>query len=207
MKYEIIFYRSGKTAGLQNDLDSALSPASLELDNACAAISPKELSEELSAALKRTKLVFIIGGFDDSSESTDMILKKILRSRNGSIQTKSFFNGSSNCSAKTIGQQTIILLSDDIVFTEEFRNKLSVFLAEQYDLNIRNESSVSTDDTVKELDREMSSINRVKVASKGSTAEKRNKKKLNALKICIFILLLLAAAQLSAAAYLYFTQM
>ena len=78
MKYEIIFYRSGKTAGLQLTIDKILNDAGFEIKNACAAADQKELGSCISAALKRSKLIIAVGQLNESDQSTEKLVSKLL---------------------------------------------------------------------------------------------------------------------------------
>lgn len=207
MNYEIIFYHCTKTAEIQNTLSDGLSSAELSLSEACAAVSPKELAEKLAAAVKRSKLIFVIGGNDDGNESTEKVLKKVLSSGKADIRSEQIKIDGAVGIIKRASEQTIVLLSDSPEDITVILPCLRQKLAETYKLKNETHSTPLIENITKELDKQMSGTNRVRVAPVGVTAEKRNTKKLTGLKITIAILLLLAAAQLAAASYLYISQL
>lgn len=206
MNYEIIFYRSGKTSEIQNFLSEKLSYISLYLSEACAAVSPKELTEILGRAVKRNKLILIVGDHT-GNQSTESILDKILRSDKSDIISKHLKVDNNNvCSIKRANDQTIVILPDNTESIDSVLPELKSNLSEIYSLEEKNDNAEMSEDITDEIDKQLAQTKRVRVASSGSTAEKRIESRLSALKATIAILLLLAALQIGAASYLFITQ-
>ncbi len=206
MNYEIIFYRSGKTSEIQNLLSERLGEISLSLNEACAAVSPKELTEMLGRAVKRDKLILIVGG-DTGKQGTEGILNKVLKSDKAEIFSKELSNnGDVVCCIKRAEDQTIVTLPDDTDRISAILPDLKKILTDTYKLNERVDKVDGFDDIAEDIDRQMARTKRVRVAPAGSTAEKRAESRLSALKATIVILLLLAALQIGAASYLFITQ-
>ncbi len=205
MNYEIIFYRSGKTSEIQNILSDRLGGISLSLNEACAAVSPKELTEMLGRAVKRDNLILIVGG-EIGKQNTDEVLDRILRSDKAEILLEEIESNGVVCKIRRAKEQTIIVLPDDteriISVLPELKNKLM----DIYKLEEESNDNGFPENIPDEIYKQMAQTKRVRVAPVGSTAEKRALSRLTALKATIAILLLLAAAQLGAASYLFMTQ-
>lgn len=206
MNYEIIFYRSGKTSEIQNLLSETFSEISLSLNEACAAVSPKELTEILGRAIKRNKLILIVGG-DTGKYSTENILDKVLRSDKSEILSETLnSNDDPICRIKRAKDQTIVTLPDDTDKISDILSDLKKNLSDIYKLKKNVDNETVNDNIAEDIDKQMARTKRVRVAPAGSTAEKRVEKKLSALKATIAILLLLAALQITAASFLFITQ-
>lgn len=205
MNYEIIFYHSEKTAELERLLSNRLSVLSLSQSDARAAVDPEELSSTLNAALKRSRLIFIIGGLDGGIQSADNVMKKVLFPRKGSSLKKSDLG--QGASLIESSGQCIVLLPDSAGDTEKIIPELLPLLESIYHLKKEEQDKVEQDKIVEELDRELSQNKRVRVTPSGGTAEKHTRSRLGALKATIAVLVLLAAAQLGAAAYLFVSQL
>ena len=98
MKYEIIFYHSGKTAQIEKTVNSELESSELELSLSSAAVTPEELAEELKKSLKRTDLVFVVGGLDGGEQSTDNVLSIILSSNGSEVRSEKLVDDEKNTS-------------------------------------------------------------------------------------------------------------
>ena len=205
MEYEIIFYHSEKTAELERMLSRRLSALSLRQSDASAASSPEELSVTLSAALKRSSVIFIIGGIDGGIQSTDRVMEKLLRPKKGrSADKHDLGNGASLTESSG---QCIVLLPDSEKDNEAIIPDVMKLLQEIYDLKKKEEDIVDQEKIAEELDRELSQNRRVRVSPSGGTAEKHTKSRLGALRATIAVLVLLAVAQFGAAAYIFVTQL
>lgn len=210
MKFEIIFYHSGKTSEIEHLISEGLEAVGLTLKNACAATTPEELSEKLSDSLKRTELVMIVGGMESGSQSTEAVLSKVLKPTGGKQIKEYDIKTEDHVAAKLkqSGRQTIVVIPDDPDDCQALIPSLRKKLAEIYSLRETLPDQPETDKIYEELDRQLSSVKRVRVEnSTGMTAEKRNQHTLKSLKITIAILLVLAAVQLGAAAYLFLSQL
>ncbi|MGN0452399.1 MAG: molybdopterin-binding protein [Ruminococcus sp.] len=69
MKCDLIFYLARKTGYCEKALQKQLSELSLGLNEITASTTPQALGEKLNKALKRTNLVFIIGGLGFSGRN------------------------------------------------------------------------------------------------------------------------------------------
>ena len=201
MNYEMIFYHAGKTAEIQELIDSSLSGYSLRLGNVSAAADAKELSAQLAASVSRSRLILVIG-----EEGSDRILSRVLTSSSESIREELIEGSGVRAVMRTVPGHAVIQLPGDTEDLSCIIDELTARIQEFFGLRPEKNDNISPIEAIKELDKKMASINRIKVTPSGSTAEKRRGGRLRALKITIAILLILAAAQLGAAAYLYITQ-
>ena len=201
MNYDIIFYHSGKTAELERVLSMALEGMGLQQRGAEAAADPVELFDTLSGVLKKRKLIFIIGGMDGGIQSTDSVLSDVLTDKNGKKPA-----------AKPVGNdgrmlrssdQTIILLPDYSEEIGKLMPELKEKLGEIYKLSDETVEPPEIEKVADELDNELSKSKRERVAAVGMTAEKRSRRQLDAIKAAIAVLLVLAAAQLAVASYIF----
>ncbi len=205
MLYEIIFYHSGKTAELQTMLEDGLATLGLRLAGGYASSDAVELSEKLAAAGKRRNIIFVIGGSEEGNKSPCEIIKKVITPKKSKLEEEKISSDNAECIIMTISEQSIILLPDDteklISLMPNIRKKLS----ERYGIKDETQDSTNVNSVIKELDTQMAETKRVRVSPSGSTAEKTKAETLKKLKIKIAVLLILAAAQLGAAAYLFLT--
>jgi len=203
--YEIIFYHSGKTAELQTMLEDGLATLGLRLAGGYASSDAVELSEKLAAAGKRRNIIFVIGGSEEGNKSPCEIIKKVITPKKSKLEEEKISSDNAECIIMTISEQSIILLPDDteklISLMPNIRKKLS----ERYGIKDETQDSTNVNSVIKELDTQMAETKRVRVSPSGSTAEKTKAETLKKLKIKIAVLLILAAAQLGAAAYLFLT--
>lgn len=206
MNYEMIFYHAGKTAEIQKLIDSSLSGFSMQLENAFAAVTPMELSKQLAKSVCRSRLILVIGG-SGSEDDCDTILGKVLTPKSGSINENIIERYGVRAVIRTVSGQAVVQLSGDTedisCILDELTSELSGFFGAKPVIS----ENMPSDAAIKELDEKMASINRIKVTPTGSTAEKRSGSRLKKLKITIAVLLILAAAQLGAASYLFITHM
>ncbi len=205
MLYEIIFYHSWKTAELQTMLEDGLATLGLRLAGGYASSDAVELSEKLAAAGKRRNIIFVIGGSEEGNKSPCEIIKKVITPKKSKLEEEKISSDNAECIIMTISEQSIILLPDDteklISLMPNIRKKLS----ERYGIKDETQDSTNVNSVIKELDTQMAETKRVRVSPSGSTAEKTKAETLKKLKIKIAVLLILAAAQLGAAAYLFLT--
>lgn len=204
MDFEIIFYHSGKTAELERVLSDGLGRG-FSQKNACAAADPDELAGSLIKELKLCRVIFIIGGLDGGIQSTDAILRDVLSPKD----EKDFESVPLDEGGRLLrsGSQTIILLPDSKTEIISILPKLKKQLCGIYNIKEEENAVADIDKVARELDNDLSGTNRIRVAPTGITAEKRNSKRKSALKATIAVLLVLAAAQLAAASYLFISQM
>ena len=159
----------------------------------------------LGRAVKRDNLILIVGG-EIGKQNTDEVLDRILRSDKAEILLEEIESNGVVCKIRRAKEQTIIVLPDDteriISVLPELKNKLM----DIYKLEEESNDNGFPENIPDEIYKQMAQTKRVRVAPVGSTAEKRALSRLTALKATIAILLLLAAAQLGAASYLFMTQ-
>lgn len=204
MDYEIIFYHSGKTAELENVLSGGLGQG-FRQKNACAAADPNELAGSLIKELKLCRMIVIIGGLDGGIQSTDRILGDVLSPKN----ERDFDSRPLGKEGRLLrsGEQTIILLPDSATEIRSLLPELKKQLCGIYKIKEEEDTVADIDKVTEELDKNLAGTKRVRVAPTGMTAEKRNSRRQSALKATIAVLLVLAAAQLAAASYLFISQM
>lgn len=199
MNYELIYYRSSATAEIQHITENNLSETGLILSDAYAAASPEELADRLSAAVRKARLIFVVG-----EQSGENILKKVLNPK----QEPGSKTVTTEESARTVtyisGEQTIILLPDDLDHADALLKQIRKNLIKKYHLNEVSNDEPDVETVSQELDKQLSGVKRVRITPSGTTAEKRIDSTLKALKAVFIILKVLAVLQLGAAAYIYF---
>ena len=206
MKYEIIFYRSGKTAGLQLTIDKILNDAGFEIKNACAAADQKELGSCISAALKRSKLIIAVGQLNESDQSTEKLVSKLLVPK-GSTTEKPQLKPVSEKSMdsfyiKSKGQAVIILPDDDEIINR-LAQPLKKLVAKEFSTEITSRNNPAMTEIGEQLEKKLSGSARIKVLPKGSNAEDKNRKKLSTLRLIMIILLSLGVLEITGAVLLY----
>lgn len=199
MNYELIYYRSSATAEIQHITEKNLSDTGLKLSDAYAAAAPGELADRLSAAVRKVKLIFIV-----SEQSGENVLKKILSpKKEANSKTITTENGA-KAVIYTSGEQTIILVPGEMDHAEDLLKIIRKKLTEKYHLQEVRDEAPDIGTVSDELDKQLSSVKRVRVTPSGSTAEKRIDSTLKGWRTLFIILMVLAFLQLGAAAYIYF---
>ena len=113
MNYEVLFYHSGKTAEIERLLERKLEDIGLERRASSAATEPDELPAQLRLSLQDCGIVFIIGGMDGGSFSTEKLLSAVLSSSSGITSDRLVDDdGNTGYILKSEGQR-IVLLPDD----------------------------------------------------------------------------------------------
>lgn len=210
MKYEIIYYHSGGTAGLEHRLQAVMQAADMQLQYACAASDPAELTEKLMGALKRTQLVIIAAPDENTSQGAGTILEKTLTPTKGSRTIRLPSEKEKPYYAKICesGRQAVVLYcaqadteGDGII---NLRKKLASFFGTE----VTEEKENETEKIMEELNEQMKTVSRVRIATEtGMTAEKRHQESLKKIKITIAVLLSLSAVLLGTAAWLFISYM
>ena len=113
MDYELIYYTAGRTAEVERVLDKNLSQMGLSHSAGEAATTTSELANALAKRLKKSQLIFVIGGLNGGYDSTDKVLSKILVTNDSNVFSKRV-DGEKNSgySIRAIGQ-TIVILPDE----------------------------------------------------------------------------------------------
>lgn len=213
MKYEIIFYHSGKTAQIEKTVNSELESSELELSLSSAAVTPEELAEELKKSLKRTDLVFVVGGLDGGEQSTDNVLSIILSSNGSEVRSEKLVDDEKNTSyLLKCKNQTIVVFPDDIEFIEKMlRAKIILELRKKYSLKYEEGERPQMDKITKELDSQLSGMNRVRtsigISNDSPPRNTEGNKILKRMKTAVIILLALGCIQIVAAGILFFTNL
>ena len=206
MKFEIIFYRAGKTAVMQRDAEKLFEPYGIMLSGAAAASDPQELAQKLSAVLKRRKLIVIIGGIDGSGQSTEKTLAGILRPKDNKKSADIRCVSKDECTFYYLisGSQMIFVLPDKAGINEIIYSDTAKLMKEHFGLEgeVRQKKDIS--EVNKEIGRDISITKRTPIVPSGSTAEGRNNDKLKLLKILMIVLISTGAVGLIAAAVLFF---
>ena len=208
MNFEIIFYRSGKTAVLQQELEKILIPFGGKLTAACAVSDNKELAEKMSLALKKRKLIIVTGRTDSSSESTEKLLSKILRPKD---KKTAFAINTASTDGITLhymvsGGQMILILPDLPESIATLEPRIRELITKYFNINAQIRKIDDISKVNEKIGQDRSITMRTPVIPRGSTAEKRNKNKLGTLKIIFIILISLGITELAAAVIIYFIQ-
>lgn len=196
MNYEIIFYHSGQTAGIENRTAELLSGLSLELSRCRAALTPPELAQHLAESLDRTDIVLIIGGLDGGLQSTDKILSVVLSGKNGNIKSDKLVDDDGNTAYLIRSRkQTIIVLPDDAEIIEKMLcMKIKAELQKIYSLTEVNEEKASIEEITRQLDSRLSGLQSMPHADGNLYAGNRDKS-LVGLRFLIAALLALGLIQ------------
>lgn len=208
LDYEIIFYHAGMTAENENALTKALAVLPMAQTGACAATTPKELAKELSKALSRVKSVFIIGGLDGGTQSTERILSKVLSGKKSDLTSNKIElpNVSENGYFIRCMDQTIVVLPDNSQVIERMiANPVLSELEKVYDLKRKEQDEhPNIREISNKLDTQLSDAARTRVTTPKVTvlAEEIQERSRGA-KLAISILLFLAGAEFLAAVILY----
>lgn len=166
MDYELIYYTAGRTAETERVLDKKLSPLELSHSAGTAATNRSELAEALTKSLKKSRLIFVIGGLNDGYDSTDKVLSKILVSNDVNVFSKRIDGENTSGYIIRSKEQTIVVLPDDPGETEcMLCNGIITDLAETYSLNIPKEEETDIENVMTKLDEELSGVNRVRLIS------------------------------------------
>lgn len=210
LDYEIIFYHAGKTAENENALNKALTvlPQIQTGGRACAATTPKELAKELSNALSRVKLVFIIGGLDGGKQSTECILSKVLSGKKSDLTSNKIEipDVSDNGYLIRCSDQTIVVLPDDSeLISKMIANPILAELEKTYAFKRKAQDDLpNIKDISDQLDTQLADVARTRLTAPKVTvlAEEVHERSKGA-KLAISILLFLAGAEFLAAVILY----
>ncbi len=204
MNYEIIFYRSGQTAAMQQRLEQFLQPYGLSLSGASAAGEADELGKHLSSALKKSRLIITIGGLDDSAQSTEKLLARMLTPKSKDTPLCCLLSQpGEGCYIKS-GGQVILILPDRPDALEALNDRLAVLFKEAFQLEAEKTVRPDTDKIGEQISSDLSISKRSPVMPYGSTAEKRNSAILKTLKIALFILLAAGILEAAGALLYYF---
>lgn len=210
MKYEIIYYHTGGTSELEHEFRTAMQAAQMELQYACAAADPVELTEKLTAALKRTQLVIIAAADENTSQGAGTVLEKTLTPTKGSQTVRLPSDKEKRCYAKICqsGRQAVVLYCADADTEGDGIKRLRKRLASFFGTEVTEEKDKATEKIMDELNEQMKTVSRVRIApSSGLTAEKRHEESLKKIRITIAVLLSLAAILLGTAAWLFVSYM
>ncbi|MGN1456819.1 MAG: hypothetical protein ACI4XP_02560 [Acutalibacteraceae bacterium] len=206
MDYEIIFYHSGRTAEIEKAINQRLEKTGMNMSQSAAAVSPAELADMLSESLDRSEMVIIVGGLDGGRQSTENVLSAVLSTNGSKMKSNKIVDESGNVSYMIrCLEQTILVFPDETeIITSMLDAKIISELAEIYKLKPVQKNTPSIDEIASELDRQLAGISRTRT-NISADSDKMPKKSFIGLKISIAVLTALAALQLAAAGYIYFT--
>lgn len=206
MKFEIIFYRSGKTAAMQQEAEKLFEPYGINISGASAASDPTELAQKLSVSLKRRKLIVIIGGVDGTSQSTEKIISEILQPKNNKKGADIRCISKKDCKAYYLisGSQMIMIMPDEAGIADNIGSDTGTLMKKHFGLEGEQVITHDISQVNKEISSDISITKRTPVVPSGSTAEGRNREKLNLLKILMIIMLAIGAAGLIAGTIMLF---
>ena len=207
MKYEIVFYRSGQTAGIQQLTEKILSDLDFTITNASAAGDPKELGSCVSSALKRNRLIIVAGCIDDSPQSTEKLVSGFLKpagSKKESISMQLIKKDRDRAYYIKSGNQMILILPDSAESISALSEEIRKAAAMIFSIELKKQSEPDIKNIASSLDIKLADRSRIKVLPSGSNAEKSNERKLKKMKLIIIMLLILGALELGAAAALFF---
>lgn len=166
MDYELIYYTAGRTAETERILDKKLSTLGLSHSAGAAATNKSELADALAKSLKKSRLIFVIGGLNNGYDSTDKVLSKILVSDDVNVFSKRIDGENTSGYIIRAKTQTIVVLPDNPEETEFMLNNGVISdLAETYSLIIPDMESVDIEGVITRLDEELSGVNRVRLIS------------------------------------------
>lgn len=212
MKYEIIFYHSGKTAEIERTAAHRLEKIGLELSASAAAVNPEELAAELDKALKKTNIVFVVGGLDGGVQSTENVLSAVLSSNGSTMKSNKLVDDDENTVyLLKCRKQTIAVFPDDTdVIGKMLDAKIVSELKKTYSLKEEKNDVPSIEKIANDLNTNLAGISRVRTSINIGGEPPKNtegKKTLKTLKTAVIVLLSVGAVQFAAALYLFITNL
>lgn len=206
MDFEIIFYRSKKTAAMQQEAENLMMPLNSELSEAVSVSEPDELAAQLLRALKHSRLVIITGDISGSASSAENILSRILSpsGQNKKIVKKTISENDHTISCLVSGKQMILLLPDSPEECGYIKDEAVKFISGHFDISAKPVQENDMNKVSNDIEGDISITKRTPILPQGSTAEKRNKSRLDLLKTIIIALIVLGVLELAAALILYF---
>lgn len=206
MDYELIYYTAGRTAEVERVLDKNLSPMGLLHSSGAAATTVSELSEALSKSLKKSRLIFVIGGLNNAYDSTDKILSKILVSNDANVFSKRI-DGEKNSGyiIRAMGQTIIILPDEPDEVIKILNAGIISDLADTYSLKNPEEDDTDIDSVMQNLDESLSGVQRTRLISAPPKPKlyKRSRKAKVLIGILLALGIILAASAVIVAAVYY----
>lgn len=166
MDYELIYYTAGKTAEVERVLDKNLSQMGLSHSAGEAATTTSELANALAKSLKKSQLIFVIGGLNNGYDSTDKVLSKILVTNDSNVFSKRV-DGEKNSGyiIRAIGQTIVILPDEPDEVSNILKNGIISDLAITYSLKAPKEEADNVEDIMQNLDESLSGVRRTRLIS------------------------------------------
>lgn len=206
MDYELIYYTAGRTAEVERVLDKNLSQMGLSHSAGEAATTTSELANALAKKLKKSQLIFVIGGLNNGYDSTDKVLSKILLTNDSNVFSKRV-DGEKNSGyiIRAIGQ-TIVILPDEPDEVSNILKRNYTDLAITYSLKTPKEETNNVDDIMQNLDESLSGVQRVRLISAPPKPKlyKRSRRAKVIIGVLIALGAVLAIAATAVAAIYYF---
>ncbi len=207
MDYELIYYTAGRTAEVERVLDKNLSQMGLSHSAGEAATTTSELANALAKKLKKSQLIFVIGGLNNGYDSTDKILSKILVTNDSNVFSKRV-DGEKNSGyiIRAIGQTIVILPDEPDEVSNILKNGIISDLAITYSLKTPKEETNNVDDIMQNLDESLSGVQRVRLISAPPKPKfyKRSRRAKVIIGVLIALGAVLAIAATAVAAIYYF---
>lgn len=206
MDYELIYYTAGRTAEVERVLDKSLSQMGLSHSAGEAATTTSELANALSKSLKKSRLIFVIGGLNNGYDSTDKVLSKILVSNDTNVFSKRVDGDKdSGYIIRAMGQSIVILPDEPEQVTSILNNGIISDLAETYSLKLPEEETSNVEDVMQNLDESLSGVQRTRLISAPPKPKlykrSRRAKVLIGVLVAVGIVLALSAAAVALAYY------
>lgn len=164
MDYEIIFYHSGKTAEIERMLERRLEGLGLKRSISAAAADPSELAGMLGKSLSRCELIFVVGGLDNSTGSTDNVLSSVLSSEKGKLSSERLIDDNENTAYLIRSEkQLIAVVPDETEVIEKMLDKKIISeIKTVYSLSEKNDEKPSIKEIKDELDKQLNDMGRTR---------------------------------------------
>lgn len=206
MDYELIYYTAGRTAEVERVLDKSLSQMGLSHSAGEAATTTSELANALAKSLKKSRLIFVIGGLNNGYDSTDKVLSKILVTNDSNVFSKRVDGDEgSGYIIRAMGQTIVILPDEPDKAASILKNGIISDLAATYSLRLPEEETTNVDDIMQNLDESLSGVQRTRLISAPPKPKlykrSRKAKAIIGILIALGIVLSLSAAAIAAIYY------
>lgn len=207
MDYELIYYTAGRTAEVERVLDKNLSQMGLSHSAGEAATTIQELANALAKSLKKSQLIFVIGGLNNGYDSTDKVLSKILVTNDSNVFSKRVDGEKdSGYIIRAIGQTIVILPDEPEEVTRILKNGIISDLAVTYSLKLPEGETTNVDDVMQNLDESLAGVQRTRLISAPPKPKlyKRSRKAKAIIGILLALGIVLTISAVAVAAIYYF---
>lgn len=206
MNYQIIFYYSSRTGEIEHLLSDELEKLGLRLGRSRCAVSPDELTKGLSDVLKSNRLLFCIGSSDNDESCLNILEKRLSASKGIRMGSDDIDENPGKGKIFTAGNQMIVFLPGDPEKIREALPALKKKLCSSFNLKEATEPEAPPiEKTAGELDKQLSSVNRIRTEIPGLTAEKRFSDSQNVILGIMITLLVVSVILLGSGLYILLT--